>query len=169
MQKECADSSRAPGLTFGLQGSVNGHRGALLFVPQWQCIGSFVFYMLFSLNYFVTFLLSASIQISSFLFHLLRTNTFQFGIKFYSFWFFFRPFDKGSNMCKLDKWTCALFVHLSKRQKVSIRSNAYYIKYLIYWLSRFSYCTNILRQEYWFIRTRNGFIGKEFKKKKQDI
>ena len=28
-----ADSSRAPGLTFGLQGSVNVHRGALLLVP----------------------------------------------------------------------------------------------------------------------------------------
>ena len=33
-----ADSSRAagtPGLTSGLQGSVNVHRGALLLVPQW--------------------------------------------------------------------------------------------------------------------------------------
>ena len=40
-----ADSSRAPGLTSGLQGSVNVHRGALLLVPQWQCISSFVFYM----------------------------------------------------------------------------------------------------------------------------
>ena len=29
-----ADSSRAPGLTSGLQGSVNVHRGALLLVPQ---------------------------------------------------------------------------------------------------------------------------------------
>ena len=29
-----ADSYRAPGLTSGLQGSVNVHRGALLFVPQ---------------------------------------------------------------------------------------------------------------------------------------
>ena len=29
-----AESSRAPGLTFGLQGSVNVHRGALLLVPQ---------------------------------------------------------------------------------------------------------------------------------------
>ena len=29
-----ADSSRAPGLTSGLQGSVNVHRGALLSVPQ---------------------------------------------------------------------------------------------------------------------------------------
>ena len=29
-----ADSSRAPGLTSGLQGSVNVHRGTLLFVPQ---------------------------------------------------------------------------------------------------------------------------------------
>ena len=28
-----ADSSRAPGLTSGLQGSVNVHRGALLLVP----------------------------------------------------------------------------------------------------------------------------------------
>ena len=40
-----ADSSRAPGFTSGLQGSVNVHRGALLLVPQWQCIGSFVFYI----------------------------------------------------------------------------------------------------------------------------
>ena len=40
-----ADSSRAPGLTSGLQGSVNIHRGALLLVPQWQCISSFVFYI----------------------------------------------------------------------------------------------------------------------------
>ena len=39
-----ADSSRAPGLTSGLQGSVNVHRGALLLVPQWQCISSFVFF-----------------------------------------------------------------------------------------------------------------------------
>ena len=42
-----ADSSRAPGLTSGLQGSVNVHRGTLLLVPQWQCISSFVFYILF--------------------------------------------------------------------------------------------------------------------------
>ena len=40
-----ADSSRAPGLTSGLQGSVNVHRGYLLLVPQWQCISSFVFYI----------------------------------------------------------------------------------------------------------------------------
>ena len=39
-----ADFSRAPGLTSGLQWSVNVHRGALLLVPQWQCISSFVFY-----------------------------------------------------------------------------------------------------------------------------
>ena len=42
-----ADSSRAPGLTFGLEGSVNVHRGALLLVPQWQCISSYVFYIIF--------------------------------------------------------------------------------------------------------------------------
>ena len=41
-----ADSSRAPCLTSGLQGSVNVHRGTLLLVPQWQCISSFVFYIL---------------------------------------------------------------------------------------------------------------------------
>ena len=29
-----ADSSRAPGFTSGLQGSVNVHRGALLLMPQ---------------------------------------------------------------------------------------------------------------------------------------
>ena len=40
-----ADSSRAPGLTSGLQGSVNVHRGVLLLVPQWQCISSVVFYI----------------------------------------------------------------------------------------------------------------------------
>ena len=40
-----ADSSRAPGLTSGLQGSVNVHRGALLLMPQWRCISSFVFYI----------------------------------------------------------------------------------------------------------------------------
>ena len=40
------DSSRAPGLTSGLKGSVNVHRGALLLVSQWQCIISFVFYTL---------------------------------------------------------------------------------------------------------------------------
>ena len=40
-----ADSSRAPGLTSGLQGSVNAHRGALLLVPQGQCTSSFVFYI----------------------------------------------------------------------------------------------------------------------------
>ena len=41
-----ADSSRAPGLTSGVQGSANVHRGALLLVPQWQCISSFVFQIL---------------------------------------------------------------------------------------------------------------------------
>ena len=40
-----ADSSRAPGLTSGLQGSMNVHRGALLLVPQLRCISSFVFYI----------------------------------------------------------------------------------------------------------------------------
>ena len=40
-----ADSARSPGITSGLQGSMNVHRGALLFVPQWQCISSFVFYI----------------------------------------------------------------------------------------------------------------------------
>ena len=39
-----ADSSRAPGLNSGLQGSVNVYRDALLLVSQWQCISSF-FYM----------------------------------------------------------------------------------------------------------------------------
>ena len=33
-------------LNSGLQGSVNVHHGALLMVPQWQCISSFVFYIL---------------------------------------------------------------------------------------------------------------------------
>ena len=41
-----ADSSQAPGLTSGLQGSVNVHHGALLLMPQWQCICSFVFYII---------------------------------------------------------------------------------------------------------------------------
>ena len=41
-----ADSSRAPGLTSGLQGSSNLHRGALLLVSQWQCISYFVFYFI---------------------------------------------------------------------------------------------------------------------------
>ena len=40
-----ADSSRAHGLTSGLQGSVNVPCGALLLVPQWRCISSFVFYI----------------------------------------------------------------------------------------------------------------------------
>ena len=40
-----ADSSRVPGLTSGLQGFLNVHRGALLLVSQWQCISSFVFYI----------------------------------------------------------------------------------------------------------------------------
>ena len=44
-----AGSSRAPGLTSGLQGSVNVHRGAVLLVPQWQCISSFVFYIFVTL------------------------------------------------------------------------------------------------------------------------
>ena len=43
-----SNSSRAPGLTSGLQGSVNVHRGALLLVPQWQYISSFVFYIVVS-------------------------------------------------------------------------------------------------------------------------
>ena len=45
-----ADSSRAPGLTSGLQGSINVHRGTLLMVPQWQCISSFVFYIMILLK-----------------------------------------------------------------------------------------------------------------------
>ena len=40
-----ADSSRSPSRTSGLQESVNVHRCALLLVPQWQCISSFVFYI----------------------------------------------------------------------------------------------------------------------------
>ena len=40
-----ADSSWLPGLTSGLQGSVNVYRGALLLVPKWQFISSFVFYV----------------------------------------------------------------------------------------------------------------------------
>ena len=48
-QEGDADSSRAPGLTSGLQGSVNVHVGALLLVPQWQCINSFVFYNVLSM------------------------------------------------------------------------------------------------------------------------
>ena len=40
-----AYSSRAPGLTSGLKGSVNVHRGALLLVPQGQYISIFVFYI----------------------------------------------------------------------------------------------------------------------------
>ena len=39
------DSSWAPGLTSGLQGSTNVHRGALLLVSQWQYISSYVFYL----------------------------------------------------------------------------------------------------------------------------
>ena len=41
-----ADSFRVPGLTSGLHGSVNVHHGTLLLVPQWQCISSFVYYIL---------------------------------------------------------------------------------------------------------------------------
>ena len=44
-----ADSSRAPGLTSGLQGSTGVHRRALLLVPHWQCISSFVFYIFVTL------------------------------------------------------------------------------------------------------------------------
>ena len=41
-----ADFSRAPGLTSGLQGLwMSTARDALLLVPQWQCISSFVFYI----------------------------------------------------------------------------------------------------------------------------
>ena len=44
------DSSRAPGLASGLQRSVNVHRSTLLLVPQWQCISSFVFYIVVKYN-----------------------------------------------------------------------------------------------------------------------
>ena len=40
-----ADSSRTPGLTSWFKGSVNVHHDALLLVPQWPCISSFVFYI----------------------------------------------------------------------------------------------------------------------------
>ena len=39
-----ADSSREHGITSALDGSVNVHHGALLLVPQWQCISSLIFY-----------------------------------------------------------------------------------------------------------------------------
>ena len=52
-----AGSSRAPGLTSSLQGSVNVHRGALFLVPQWQCISSFVFYIVI-LHFYGVFVLS---------------------------------------------------------------------------------------------------------------
>ena len=45
-----ADSSRAPVLISGLQGSVNVHRDALLLVPQRQCISSYVFYIVLCLH-----------------------------------------------------------------------------------------------------------------------
>ena len=41
-----ADSSWESGLTSGFQGSVDIPRGALLLVPQWQCISSYAFYIL---------------------------------------------------------------------------------------------------------------------------
>ena len=44
-KQETLTPPRASGLTSGLQGSVNIHRGALLLVQQWQCISSFVFYL----------------------------------------------------------------------------------------------------------------------------
>ena len=44
------DSSRTPGLTSGLQGSVNVRRGAQLLVPQWQYISAFVFYIVATLG-----------------------------------------------------------------------------------------------------------------------
>ena len=47
-QEGDADSSRAPCLTSGLHESVNVHRGALLLVPQWQCISSFIFYITYT-------------------------------------------------------------------------------------------------------------------------
>ena len=40
-----ADSSRAPGITSGLQGFVSVQRGAILLVTHWQCISSFAFYI----------------------------------------------------------------------------------------------------------------------------
>ena len=40
-----ADIYQAPDLTFDTQGTTTFHRGTLLFVPQWQCISSLVFYM----------------------------------------------------------------------------------------------------------------------------
>ena len=67
-----ADSSRAPGLTsgHGLPGSVNFHRGALLFVPHWQCISSFVFYFFINVYYiFVSFLRNRNMSIFCFIQH----------------------------------------------------------------------------------------------------
>ena len=43
-KQETLTPPRAPRLTSGLEGSVYIHLGALLLVPQWQCISSFVFY-----------------------------------------------------------------------------------------------------------------------------
>ena len=42
-----AASSWIPGLTSGLQGSVNVHRDVLLLVPQWQCISFFFYFTLY--------------------------------------------------------------------------------------------------------------------------
>ena len=55
-----AESSRAPGLTSGFQGSVDFHRGTLLLAPQWQCISSFVFYINRSLLLYFNHLVSVT-------------------------------------------------------------------------------------------------------------
>ena len=44
-----AVSSRAPGLTSGLQGSLNVHRGTLLLVPQWRYISFFLYFTFYNI------------------------------------------------------------------------------------------------------------------------
>ena len=68
------ESTRAPGLTSGLHGSVNVHRGALLLVPQWQCISSFVFYISVGVGAFVIGLSHISAFASFFSILLVRTT-----------------------------------------------------------------------------------------------
>ena len=64
------DSSRAPVLTSGLQGSINVHRGVLLLLPQWQ-----LFF------FCISYLLRICISIALFYF----CSDFK-NIKTYSFW-----------------------------------------------------------------------------------
>ena len=112
------DSSRAPGLTSGFQGSVNVHRGALLLVPQWRCISSFVFYN--GIGQEMPKLANHS--------DLSVVRHVKVNDKHIPFYVFKQVQSKTKNKINFDKWV--LLHNLSQFECHSILQTLYYNKYI---------------------------------------